>query len=306
MKNRIRTMGVLGAAVLTAALLPGSAIGNTGAATAPSTASAQCVVSLGSVSSAGDHQMQNLFATTPPTDPGVGVVIKDLYPDGQARFSAAMVQEPVPSGLRVHGYVVLGSALFGTGYDSDVPESVSVRRIGGGWGPFVALHEARYAPYAGTHYRTNEYGLRNDGVLFRWTTTDGFWRNVTSAPGFASVKSMTLISKTQTYDTFLANLKGGSLYTIRIPTTAPMKPVVKLVRASTWQGFETMVAEKCGTQSTLLVGIDKDTSSAYLYAVSHAQGTSTVIRSLGKVPGTFDAPVYFRWATLDFDELFGE
>ncbi|TCC44247.1 hypothetical protein E0H75_35950 [Kribbella capetownensis] len=165
-----------------------------------------------------------------------------------------------------------------------------MRRIGGGWGPFVALHEARYAPYGGTHYRTNEYGLRNDGVLSRWTATD-----VDDAD-----------QQDATYDTFLADLKGGSLYTIRIPTSAPMKPVVKLVRASTWHGFEAMVAEKCGTQSTLLVGIDKDTGSAYLDAVSHAQGTSTVIRSLRTIPGTFNAPVYFRWATLDFDELSGE
>lgn len=234
-------------------------------------------------------------------------MIADLYPDGQPRLSTAMVQEPTPGGLRVFGYVVIGSALYRTRYDNLVPESVSLQRIGGGWGPFIALHESRYAPYGGNFARTNEYGLRSDGVLVRWTVgADGVWRNAVSAPGFGSVKSMTLISKTRTYDTFLATLKGGSLYTIHIPTTAPMKPVVKLVRASTWQGFESLVAEKCGAQGTLLVGIDADTDSAYLYAVGHAQGTSTVIRGLGKVPGTFDAPIYFRWAYLDFDELFGE
>jgi hypothetical protein len=301
MKNRSRTVGVLGAAVLTAGLLPGAAIGM------PSTASAPCQLALGSVSATGDHRMQSVVATSPPTNQGDYVVIHDLYPDGQARLSTDMVQEPMPSGLRVHGYVVIGSVLYGTGYDSLVPESVGLGRVGGGWGSFIALKEARYAPYAGGNYRTNEYGLRSDGVLFRWTLgTQHVWGNVASAPGFASVKSMTLISKTRTYDTFLANLKGGALYTIHIPTTAPMKPVVKKVRGSTWQGFEALVAEKCGSQGTLLVGIDKDTHTAHMYAVGHAQGTSTVIHSIGNVPGTFDAPIYFRWATLDFDELFGE
>ncbi|RZT13294.1 hypothetical protein EV649_6484 [Kribbella sp. VKM Ac-2569] len=304
MKIGSRTTGVLGAAVLAAALLPGTAIGT---ASAPSAASAQCKVGLGSVSATGDHQWQDVVATSPPTNGGVSVIIGDLYPDGQPRLSTTMVEEPTPGGLRVHGYVVIGSALYSTAYDSLVPESVSVARIGGGWGPFIALAQSRYEPYRGTGQRTNEYGLRNDGVLFRWThDANGVWGKRTSAPGFAAVKTMVLISKTATYDTFLATTRGGALYTIHIPTSAPMKPVVKKVRGSTWQGFESLVAEKCGNQGTLLVGIDKDTHSAYLYAVGHASGTSTVIQGLGKIPGTFDAPVYFRWATLDFDALFGE
>ncbi|TCN35810.1 hypothetical protein EV644_11465 [Kribbella orskensis] len=44
------------------------------------------------------------------------------------------------------------------------------------------------------------------------------------------------------------NLRGGTLYTVRIPTSSPMKPVVKIVRSGTWQGFESLIAEKCGTQ----------------------------------------------------------
>jgi hypothetical protein len=301
MKNGSMTMGVLGAAVLVAGLLPGTAAG------APSAGSAQCQLGLGSVSATGDHQWQDLVATTPPTNRGVAGVIRDLYPDGQVRLSTTMVQEPTPGGLRVRGYVVIGSALYSTAYDSMVPESVSLRRIGGGWGPFIAVAESRYVPYRGGFARTNEYGLRNDGVLFRWTRdANGAWGKLASAPGFSAVKTIVLISKTATYDTFLATTKGGALYTIHIPTTAPMKPVVKKVRGSTWQGFESLVAEKCGSQGTLLVGIDKDTRTAHLYAVGHAAGTATVIRGLGKVPGSFDAPVYFRWATLDFDFLFGE
>ena len=312
MRNRSKAMGVLGAAVLTAGLLPGTAIGKPGTAATPSATSAQCQLALGSVSATGDTQGQGLVATSPPTNQGVGVMARDLYPDGQPRLSTAMVHEPTPGGVRVFGYVVIGSALYRSGYDTlgggDVdPQSVFLHRIGGGWDSFVALHESRYAPVGGSFSRTHEYGLRSDGVLVRWTRDNqGVWRNAASAPGFAAVKSMVLISKTRTYDTFLANTRGGALYTIHIPTTAPMKPVVKTVRGATWQGFESLVAEKCGTQGTLLAGIDKDTKTAYLYAVGHAQGASTVIRSIGKVPGTFDAPLYFRWATLDFDDLFGE
>ena len=86
-----------------------------------------------------------------------------------------------------------------------------------------------------------------------------------------------------------------------------MKPVVKAVRTSTWQGFETL-AERCGQYGVLLLGIDKDTSSGYLYAVGHANGTSTVIKGLGKVPTTLSDPVYFRWTVAAFANppLFGE
>lgn len=311
MKIGSRTTGVLGAAVLAAAVLPGTAIGTASApsaASASSTASAQCRLGLGSVSATGDHQWQEVTATSPPTNGGIGVVMADLYPDDMLpRLSTTMVEEPTPGGLRVHGSVVIGSALYGTGYDSLIPESIGVGRIGGGWGSFVTLAESRYVPYRGTFSRTNEYALRNDGVLFRWSKDGyGVWRQRVSAPGFAAVKTMVLISKTATYDTLLATTRGGALYTIHIPTSVPMKPVVKLVRGSTWQGFESLVAEKCGNKGTLLVGIDKDTGTANMYAVGHASGTSTVIQSLGKIPGSFDAPVYFRWVPLDFDDLFGE
>ncbi len=58
----------------------------------------------------------------------------------------------------------------------------------------------------------------------------------------------------------------------------------------------------------VLLGIDKDTGSGYLYAVGHANGTATVIKGLGKVPGTFTDPVSFKHALRPNDEpmLFGE
>jgi hypothetical protein len=87
-----------------------------------------------------------------------------------------------------------------------------------------------------------------------------------------------------------------------------MKPIVKKVRTSTWQAFDALVAEKCGQYGTMLVGIDKDTKSAYAYAIGHANGTATVIQGLGKVPATFADPVYFRRQLRQGDAqmLFGE
>jgi hypothetical protein len=136
----------------------------------------------------------------------------------------------------------------------------------------------------------------------RWSSG---WRSAGSYAGFGSVKAMALIAKTPTYDTFLANTRGGALYTIRIPITSPMKPIVTKVRAGTWHGFEALVANKCGNYGTLLLGIDKDTKAGYLYAVGHANGTSTVIKGLGKVQGTFPDPVDFRWRYV-FDPLNGD
>ena len=81
-----------------------------------------------------------------------------------------------------------------------------------------------------------------------------------------------------------------------------------VVRASTWQGFETLVASRCGQSGFLLLGIDKDTSCGQLYAVGHANGTATAIQSLGKVPTTFNDPTYFAWGTIAWagPPIFGE
>ncbi|HWM36747.1 MAG TPA: hypothetical protein VNS49_06480 [Streptomyces sp.] len=307
MKQKSKVIGVLGAAVLTAGLLPATATASPGGA-----AAALCGMHVGSVSAGGDHQSQHVSALSTPDVSPINVWGPDLYPDGQTRFSASLLLNTTTTQpATVSGYQVIGDALYRSRYVRPAPappHSIQLDRIGGGWGTFVALDESRYQSTLNGAIRTTTYGLRNDGLLFRWTVDSaGVWRNAGSAPGFASVKSMALISKTPTYDTFLANTRAGALYTIHIPTSAPMKPVVKAVRGSTWQGFEYLIANKCGSQSTLLIGIDKDTQSAHMYAVSHAQGTSTVIKSLGKLPATFDQPIYFRWAFYPYyDQLFGE
>jgi hypothetical protein len=239
-------------------------------------------------------------------------VAVDRFADGVARLHSTWVIEPEVAATWAHyGEVVLNSTMYEVIYRTGGSDpKIYFTRVGGGWDKFTYFEKSTYDegakpnPVGHTHY----YGLRNDGTLFRWRSDNGTWRAAGSYPGFAAVKAMTLISQTRTYDTFLATTRGGALYTIRIPITSPMKPIVKVVRTGTWQGFESLVAERCGQYGFVLAGIDKDTSSAYLYAVGHANGTSTVIKGLGKVPGTFDDPIHFRWTGVPWagPPIFGE
>jgi len=260
-----------------------------------------------SVTATGADAAGVVTATRPPSKGSSGSTA-GIYKPGQVRLATTFIHEPNIAGVDVSGWVVQGDSLYFSSYATNEPEQKTLTRIGGGWTNYTALEVSLYdeGPNGSSH-RSTAYGLRNDGTLFRWNLTGGGWHSTGSAVGFGSVKSMALISKTRTYDTFLANLKGGALYTIRIPTTSPVKPVVKQVRTGTWQGFEKLIANKCGANGTLLLGIDKDSKAGYLYAVGHANGTATAISGLGKVTGTFADPVNFRWGVVpDLDPLNGE
>ncbi|GAA3119675.1 hypothetical protein JOF29_006419 [Kribbella aluminosa] len=295
----IKPLGTIAAAVLvTATLVPTTATAKTIARTIAQPA-VNCSVSASSITAAGDHDNVAVVSTTPPgaTKSPLG---RGAFTAGQVKDMATMaVLDDGFGGYSVYGYVIIGDSLYQatySGHKGTADRPAGLRRIGGGWGKFTMVEEAEYqGPTQAGISRWTVYALRNDGVLFRWTVSSkGVWRSAGSAPGFAAVTSMALVSKAATYDTFVANARGGALYTIHIPTSAPMKPVVKQVRSRTWQGFETLLAQKCGAYGTVLLGIDKDTGTAYLYAVGRFTGTSTVIRSLGKVPATFPDTVYAR------------
>jgi hypothetical protein len=312
--------------LLVATIAPGvadasetAAVGGAGAS-ARTTVAAACLMVNGSVTAGGDHTATVITAGSPPTV-RVKTPFTDIYPDGQVRLSSMIANDPdIPStGGLFWGYVVMGSSMYDSSYflteDGQVDRSrQALSRVGGGWGDMTFFETSRYWDYPALPNLTTQYALRSDGTLMRWemhydnNNPPVLWANKQSATGFASVKTMALISQTKTYDTFLANTRGGALYTIRLPRTSPMRPVVKKVRSSTWQGFEAMVIDKCGVYGTMLLGIDKDTQSAHLYAVGHANGTATVIKSLGKVPAKFADPVYFRHALRPGDApmLFGE
>ncbi|WP_329005076.1 hypothetical protein OHA18_17010 [Kribbella sp. NBC_00709] len=262
-----------------------------------------CFVWQGGVTASGGHHFADPTATTPPQVPD-NWTTAGVYSPGQVRLSARQTIEPDISGTDRYGYVVIGDALYYSyyqGYEDGTIDNRGLSRVGGGWGSFTFLETSDYeSPDNGTKkiYRSTSYALRNDGVLYRWDIGGKGWRSTGSYPGFSSVKTMTLIAKTPTYDTFLANTRGGALYTIRIPSASPMKPIVTQVRTRTWQGFETLSAMGCGQYGNLLLAIDKDTKKSYLYAVGHANGLSTVIQSRGEVPATLDDPVSFRWVTI--------
>lgn len=257
----------------------------------PEGSATACRVYQGSVTASGSHRGG-------PTETTPGGITHGVFEPGKVRLSSTFTTYSQIFGADISGWVVQGDALYYRSYSRTTDDLIhpefpnEMMRIGGGWTPYTALETSRYSD--GSSERSTAYGLRNDGMLFRWNAIGTWWTRTGSAPGFASVKSMALISRAPNYDTFLANTRGGALYTIYIPTTSPMKPVVKPVRTRTWQGFEKLIANRCG-QDTLLLGIDKDSKSGYLYAVSGVNGTSTVIKSLGKVQSTFDDPVYFRW-----------
>ncbi|WP_238173324.1 hypothetical protein [Kribbella speibonae] len=305
MRQLRTTLTLLAAAGLAAA----GATTATASPAGPTAAAASCGLNLGSVTAGGDQTLQRLTASTPPAARARSVV-PNVYSDGAVRMIGSLVNEATPTGSSRYGRVVLGDTMYQHWLELDKAGKVTsseLARIGGGWSKFVD-HETSVFNDSPTHPRTYEYALRSDGVLFRWIVGDvGSWKPYGSAPGFASVKSMTLISKAAAYDTFLANTRGGALYTIRIPVNTQMRPIVTKVRSATWQGFESLVAAQCGNYGTVVAGIDKDTKSAYLYTFGHADGAKTSITGHGKLPGTFADPTYFRWAPpVKSDWLFGE
>lgn len=263
------------------------------------TAANVCGMYVGSIDAAGNSGGADVVATRPPTaEPFTPIKLV------QAKESTTWYYSALTAESWWYGKVISGTGLYSAEmrWDGAEPEPVvTTRRIGGGWDRFKQIEESDAAFVSKPH--SYLYGLRDDGVLFRWDT-NGF-RSLGSYPGFSSVKTMAIISETGTYDTLLATTRGGALYTIRIPLTSPMKPIVKQVRSRTWQGFESIVAYKCGKQGTLLTGVDHDTDTAYLYAVGHANGTSTIIQSLGKIPAAFPGVTHFAM-TGEAEDLFGE
>jgi hypothetical protein len=295
------------AALTAAALVPGPAQATT------QQAAKACSMTLGTVTVQGDHKFQTITATTPVTAGTPHVGPNGLFPVDQVRLASSVGWEPDPPSAYVQsGYVRIVNDLYRFRYFTLSsgqldPGSYEQTKVGGGWTNQTYFEQS--TAYTPTSTRTNTYALAGN-VITRWTVEGSLWRNKATYSGFSAVKTMALISQTRTYDTFLANTRGGALYTIRIPTSGA--PVVKKVRTSTWQTFETLIAEQCGQQSTLLLAIDKDSRNGYLYAVSHANGTATVIKGLGKLGNQLVAPedkAYFRFfpGSSESDvQLYGE
>jgi len=125
------------------------------------------------------------------------------------------VVKPAAIGLQLDSYVMIGDAMYhsvyrtGTDGRLDPKRPPVLTRVGGGWASFVGFERSVRPGYS------MMYGLRSDGALFRWVTrADGVWHRAGSLPAYGGFKSMTLISRTSTYDTFLINTHSGPLYTL--------------------------------------------------------------------------------------------
>jgi hypothetical protein len=306
-RNLFRTgLALAGVAALSTAALAAPAQATTTSATGTTAA---CVLSAGSATLAGG-QTTSSVGGIPPVK-GQTLTTHGAYDQpAKLQFTSGYIKEPNISGFDVFGWMVQGGNLYRHSFATDGSGEIdpstpnNVEFVGSGWATYKALETSVYI--SGSTQRHTAYGLRGDGTLFRWNNAGSSWRSTGSTAGFTSVKSLALIGKTATYDTFLANLSGGALYTIKIPSTTPMKPVVTKVRPSGWGGFEKLIANKCGASGTLLLGIDANSKSGYTYAIGHANGAATVIQNLGKVNGTFPDAVNFRWGPVsDLDPLTG-
>ncbi|TCC41025.1 hypothetical protein E0H92_04960 [Kribbella speibonae] len=259
-------------------------------ATAVPTATA-CTMDLGSVTSEGVVQYRTVTATQPLTVSAVQRQVKVFSP-GEPRLTTiwnwSRNLPSLESGIVVKTTGVIGQASYNS--NTTEPADPTFTQVSAGWGAYSAIglsvnDERRTA-------RNQFYGLSN-GTVRRWVINSFGWTPTGQTGGFSAVKTWALLGQSTTYDTFLATTRGGALYTIRLPLTRTMTPVVKQVRSRTWQAFDYLIAQRCGQVSTLLTAIDRDTGAAYLYAMSHANGPSTVIKLLGKLPGTYSDPIYF-------------
>lgn len=301
-----RTFPVAASAVLLGALASGPVGTAVAAPTGATAITAACTMTVGSVTSGGDIGYSNITAGSPSTaQQGVGV---HMFTPGITKMSTSWTyHRKQPSGHLTSGEVLLNTTLYSAWYgvDADGKAVIGMSNAGKNFGGYTYAEQTSYLTTGRADYI---YRLRADGVLYRferhWTSHP--YDTVTRFNGFAAVKTMALISETKAHDTFLANTRGGALYTIRIPRAAGAQPIVTKIRTSTWQTFESLVAERCGSQSTLLTAIDKDTGAAYLYAVGHAKGASTLIKGLGKVPGTYKDPVYYLRTTSTVPPLYGD
>jgi hypothetical protein len=137
------------------------------------------------------------------------------------------------------------------------------------------------------------------------------WIDRVSGTGTITAKRLTRIGggwdrfRTLTRSNVTAGDRGFDRSYARSATTAYDTLAGHHLRRRALHGPDpTQLADEADRQAG--AGQDKDTKSGYLYAVGHANGTATVIKSLGKVPATFGDPVDFRWSSYYDAPLFGE
>jgi hypothetical protein len=256
--------------------------------TAAQAAAAACGVSVGAVNAVGTAGGYDVTATKPPT-----VTNLAQYKLFGVRASSTWYLESSGTTDSFYGMILQGANLYAAATiykGTATTPTVRATKLGTGWSGFSQITDSNYVYGANQHYFL--YGLHANGSLYRYKVSSAP-KAFGSAPGFGSVKAMTLIAETAAYDTLLVTTRGGSLYTVRIPVTAPMKPIVTQVRATGFGAYESLVAQRCGATSTLLTAFDNDTNLGTVFAVGRTTGPTTAIRSYGSFKATFGAKVNF-------------
>jgi hypothetical protein len=307
-----KTIGLAGAAGLALSLGPvlQPAQAAPTAAAAPDAVMAACALGLGTFTQDWGHESRVISSTAPPTVSAV-ISTPNVYA-GPYNVGQPTTFTAVPAGngrTSRSGKVVWGAGyLMQSSYTVDQAGKLVgtpvFTRIGNGWGGRFLIQSQYKASATSKPTRTMLYQQDQYGLFGRWTDVGQGLRNTGHVSGMSSMKSFALIATTPTYDMFLANNRAGQLYTVKIPTSVPLKPIITPVRTSSWQIFERLIAAPCGKTGSILLGIDDDTHQGYLYAVGHAAGAKTVIKSLGKVPMEFSAWPAFRFAPA-YDPLNG-
>ncbi|MGZ0148206.1 hypothetical protein ACXJJ3_14130 [Kribbella sp. WER1] len=263
-----------------------------------------CVTSIASPTAAGMVDGVDVTAQRP--------VLADQFPDAikfvGTRASASWYAAANASLTQFYFYGLFlqgGNLYRHTTYLPDnKPPVATFKKVGSGWTSFKTIATSNYS--VGTPRHSYLYGLNSNGSLYRYSMVGAGFKSLGPIPGFRGFKTMTVLSENATYDTLLMTTNAGALWTAHIPVAAGAKPVMKLVRSSGWGAYESLVVQSCGDRGgSLVVGVDNDTKSGYLYGMSKANGSKTAFLNYGKIPGTFNG-VSAVSLTDHYNQLVGE
>jgi hypothetical protein len=206
-----------------------------------------------------------------------------------------------------YGLLLQGGNLYR--HTTYLPDSGAVvptfKKVGPGWSSFKSIATSNYSVAQPRHAYL--YGLNTNGSLYRYQMVGSSFRSLGPIPGFRGFKTMTVLSETATYDTLLMTTTAGALWTAHIPIAPGAKPVMKLIRSSGFAAYESIVVETCGTRGgSLVTGVDHDTRTGYLYAMSKANGSATALTSYGRIPGAVFDGVSHVLLTTHYSQLVGE
>ncbi|MDX6262266.1 MAG: hypothetical protein QOH84_3954 [Kribbellaceae bacterium] len=270
-------------------------------------AAAACQVEAGAITAAGTNSSYLVTATKP-----VGVAPLKPFKLFSTRGSSSWYSWKTRSSVIYYaGFVLQGSNLYAGAETypkgTSNPPTTSSKKLGAGWGGFTKLASSNYYVPGTTRAHTFLYGLHSNGSLYRYIVNGptGPITSYGSAAGYSSFKTITVISETPTYDTLLATTKAGALWTIHLPVTAPLKGTLKAVRTTGFKAYDQIVASRCSS-STLLTGFDNTANTLTVYAMSKANGSKTVINTIGSAPASHDADVHFLYTGSGSDPLVGE